>query len=129
MGSPRRGSILRTLRALLPVAVFLVVVPAVAQTPTPGHTTGLSMTKSCPAVAPPSTVIMCTFSIQNQDPQHGVINLAVSNTVPFPGGTTSAVPCTQGGMAVTTLGAFMSATDTCTGSVDETTPACGATDI
>src|SRR4029077_10285066 len=47
-----------------------------------------------------------------------------TNTVPFPGGTTSSTPCKQGANTVTTLGPKGTATDNCTGSVNETAPAC-----
>src|SRR5439155_16372245 len=94
------------------------------------NTTGLSISKTCPA-APlaPGTPFSCTFSVTNLDPAHTVINLAVTNTVPFPGGTTTSTVCNQGGSPVTTLGAKGTATDTCTGSVDEVSPDCGPSTI
>jgi hypothetical protein len=88
------------------------------------HTTGLAVTKSCPPTADPGTSIPCTFSITNQDTQHGVITLAVTNQVPLPGGPITPVDCTQGGSPVTTLGVNGTATDTCTGAATETAPAC-----
>ena len=53
-------------------------------------------------------------------------NLAVTNQVPFPGGPTTSTVCNQGGSPVTTLGAKGTATDTCTGTVNETAPPCGS---
>jgi hypothetical protein len=92
---------------------------------------GVAITKTCPAPAPvpPGTMFQCTFSVQNQDPDNSVINLAVTNTVPFPGGSPILVACKQGGFPVTTLGVVGSATDTCTGVVHETAPDCGGTDF
>jgi hypothetical protein len=51
----------------------------------------------------------------------------VTDTYPYPGSAT-AVPCSQNGSPVTTLGARGTATDTCTGSYDNTAPACAASD-
>ena len=94
-------------------------------TPTPGTTTtGFAVTKSCLSAADPGSVFTCTFTVQNLDPDNSVSNLLVTNTYPFPGGTTAAVPCFQGITAVTVLaphGAPGEA-DTCQGSVDETAP-------
>ena len=96
-------------------------------TPTPGTTTtGFAVTKSCASAADPGVIFTCTFTVQNLDPVNSVTNLLVTNTVPSPGGTTTAVPCLQGNTAVTVLahnGAAGGA-DTCHGSVDETAPAC-----
>jgi hypothetical protein len=92
----------------------------------------LSIEKACPGPdpVPPGTMFQCTFSVQNQDPDNSVNTLAVTNTVPFPGGVTTAVPCNQDGVAVTVLGPLGSPTDTCTGAVNETAPACsGGTDF
>ena len=52
-------------------------------------TTGLNITKTCPSVEPPNTGFQCTFTVQNQDPANTVTGLAVTNTVPFPGGPVS----------------------------------------
>jgi hypothetical protein len=74
--------------ALLFGVMLLANVPsAMAQ-----HTTGLNVTKTvAPPSAPQGTTVTVTVTIENQDTDHGVKNLAVTNTVPFPGGTTSAV--------------------------------------
>lgn len=66
--------------------------------------------------------------MQNLDPVYGVVNLSVTNTVPYPGGVASVVPCKQNESTVTTLGPKGSATDTCTGSLNESAPACGGSD-
>jgi hypothetical protein len=47
------------------------------------HTTGLAITKSCPPVATQGEMIVCTISIENQDPLHGANLSTVTNTVPF----------------------------------------------
>jgi hypothetical protein len=84
----------------------------------------LSVSKSCPASVQPGSNFTCTFSVQNEDSFTSVPGITVTNTVPWPGGTTAVVPCNQDGSPVTTLGPKGSATDTCTGSVSETAPAC-----
>ncbi len=85
----------------------------------------LAMTKTCPLVEPPGVSFQCTFTVQNQDPENTVIDLAVTNTVPFPGGTPVPVPCQFPiGTPVTTLQPFGTAGDTCSGVVEETAPDC-----
>src|SRR5260221_2376200 len=99
-------------------------------TPTPvTHTAGLGATKTCPVSAPPGSLVTCTFTVTNQDADNDVTSLEVTNTVPFPGGTTTTVQCFQGNTAVTVLAKAGTAggTDTCSGSVDETAPACAGT--
>ena len=93
------------------------------------HVTGFLLDKTCPSapVAPGST-FNCTYTLTNQDTQHGVINLAVTNQAPFPGGPVVSIACTQAGSPVTTLGVNGTPTDTCTGSAQETAPGCAATD-
>src|SRR5439155_621173 len=94
------------------------------------NTTGLSISKTCPSdPLAPGTPFSCTFSVTNLDPANTVINLSVTNTVPFPGGTTTSTVCNQGGSPVTTLGAKGTATDTCTGAVNEVAPPCGSSTI
>jgi len=91
-------------------------------------TTGLNVSKTCPTTVTSGQAFSCTFSVQNLDNAGTVINLDVTNQVPFPGGATVAVPCNQGGSPVTTLGLNGTPTDTCTGSIDETAPPCGGSD-
>jgi len=75
------------LALLFGVMLFANVPSATAQ-----HTTGLNVTKTiAPPSAPQGTTVTVTVTIENQDVDHGVKNLAITNTVPFPGGTTSAV--------------------------------------
>jgi hypothetical protein len=93
-------------------------------------TTGLNISKTCPSTpVAPGSVFTCTFSVTNLDAANSVTSLAVTNTVPFPAGSPAAVPCTQASVPVSVLGPNGTATDTCTGSIDETAPACGPTDI
>jgi hypothetical protein len=70
------------------VMLFAHVPSAMAQ----GHTTGLNVTKTVdsPTVAQGGTVKI-TVTVENQDRDHGVKNLVITNTVPFPGGTTTTV--------------------------------------
>ena len=113
-------------RIAIPLAIgFLASSPMLAQ----GHTTGLTVTKTCPGTAAPGSTFNCTFSVQNADVQHGVINMTFTNTVPFPGGTPTSTTCLQGGVAVTSLGVNGSGTDTCGGTVTETAPGCTATNV
>jgi len=109
------------------VSVMILTTQDLAQ----AQNIGVAIAKTCPGPAPvpPGTAFQCTFAVQNQDPNNNVIDLAVTDTVPFPGGSPFLVACKQGGFAVTTLGPLGTATDTCTGAVDETAPACGETDV
>jgi hypothetical protein len=111
-------------RAIVLIAA-LALVPATAR----AGFVGAIVTKSCPVTRPSGSTFQCTFTVQNADPDNSVNTLAVTNTVPFPGGVTTAVACNQGGVAVTELGPLGSPTDTCTGAVDETAPFCSGTDI
>src|SRR5687767_9607429 len=92
---------------LLTLLLSSIALPVLAQpspTPTPSHTTGMLVLKTCPATAAPGSTFMCTFAVQNQDEEHGVNNLSVTNTVPYPGGPTTAVVCRNTkGVAVTSL--------------------------
>jgi hypothetical protein len=109
-----------------------VQVPACTPTPTPtatasptphSTTTGLAVSKTCPAQpVPPGTLYTCTFLVQNLDPDNTVTGLAVTETPQ--GGVARAVPCNFNGNPVTTLAPSGTAGDTCTGSVQETAPGC-----
>jgi hypothetical protein len=66
----------------------------------------------------------CSGTVQNLNQAASVVNLSVTNTVPFPGGTTSPISCTVGGIAVTTLQPNGNPGDTCSYSVQETASAC-----
>ncbi len=55
-------------------------------------TTGLGITKTCPSIEPPGASFSCSYTVQNLDPDNTVINLAVTNTVPFPGGSRGGHP-------------------------------------
>lgn len=117
-------------RCLAPGVLLSVVFFAAPDSALGQHTTGFNASKTCPLQpVPAGSSFNCTFSITNQDPQHGVINLAVTNQVPFPGGPITPVSCTQNGSPVTTLGAAGTVTDTCTGTIPETAPACGPQNI
>ena len=63
--------------ALLLALVFLLAPQAVFGQ----HVTGFNIQKSCPITVPPGSNFNCTFSLQNQDTQHGVINLADRKSV------------------------------------------------
>ena len=71
------------------VMLFANVPSAMAQ----GHTTGLNVTKTIMGAgsAQQGSTVTILVTVENQDPQHGVKNLAITNTVPFPGGTTTPV--------------------------------------
>src|SRR5450759_2870433 len=48
-------------------------------------TTGFAITKTCPTFASPGSGFTCTFTVKNLNPANNVINVAVTNQVPFPG--------------------------------------------
>jgi hypothetical protein len=79
------------------------------------------VTKTCPTLSASGVQVTCTFAVANLN-ERGVSDLAVTNQVPFPGGPVVALACNQEGVAVTSLGPAGSPTDTCGGSVQETTP-------
>jgi hypothetical protein len=127
---PQHFRVSRALVRSLGSGLLLAVVLSLSSDSLLGQAiTGLAVLKTCPS-APQNagSTIQCTFSVQNQDPANTVINLAVTNQAPFPGGPIVSTSCTQGGSAVTTLGANGTATDTCTGTVNETAPACTSAD-
>ena len=92
-----------------------------------GHVTGLAISISCPTSVASGAAFNCVFSIQNLDLDHNLINLAVTDTFPFPGGAVTAVSCFQGGIAVGVLGPQGTAIDTCTGTLPHTAPTTGST--
>ena len=70
------------------VMLFATAPSAMAQ----AHTTGLNVTKTVDSPsAPQGSTVKITVTVENQDGNHGVKNLAITNTVPFPGGTTTTV--------------------------------------
>jgi hypothetical protein len=81
----------------------------------------LAVTKTCPSSSASDVVITCAFTVENLN-ERGVSDLAVTNQAPFPDGPVVALACNQEGMAVTSLGPAGSPTDSCAGSVQETTP-------
>ena len=97
---------------------FLLTSVASAQ-----HISGLTLQKSCPVIADPGSTFQCTFTVLNNDPEHGVFSLSVVNEVPFPAGTTSAVDCIRFGEPTTVLGPAGTESDTCSGGFTETAPA------
>lgn len=109
---------------LLAIAFLVAPRPMLGQ-----HVTGVNIIKNCPLFVAPGVVFNCTYSLQNQDAAHGVAGLVVTNQVPDPGGPIVPVDCTQGGTPVTSLGPNGTVTDTCTGTIPETAPPCGSTDV
>jgi hypothetical protein len=119
-------TILRYAGRAIVVIAALGLAPATAR----AGLVGVAITKTCPAAPIPSgTTFQCTFTVQNQDSSNFIDSLVVTNTVPFPGGVTTAADCNQGGVPVTELAPLGSAADTCTGAVDETAPFCSGTNI
>ena len=127
--------------------IFISLIILTAQNVAQAQTNfGAAITKFCPGPAPvpPGSVFQCTFTIQNLDEANNVINLAVTDTVPFPGGIPFPVPCflldpnsgLPTGSPVTTLAPLGTVdpatgihTDTCGGAISQTAPACGGTDF
>jgi hypothetical protein len=116
-------------RSLGPALLLAIVFLLAPQTMFGQHITGLNTQKACPTFVSPGATFDCTYSIQNQDLQHGVANLAVTNQVPSPGGPVVPIDCLQGGSPVTSLGVNGTPTDTCTGTLSEIAPPCGSTDL
>jgi hypothetical protein len=122
----------RNSRTILRYASRAIVLAAILLAPATARAgfVGVLVTKSCPAAPVTSgTTFQCTFSVQNTDPNHGVNTLVVTNTVPYPGGVTTTVPCNQGGFEVNALAPLGALGDTCTGVVEETAPFCSGADI
>lgn len=114
---------LRLTRGLVPGVLALGLNAAIAFAQNQPE---LAVTKTCPTVIPPGVLFTCIFTIQNLDPANAVNDLAVNDTVPFPGGTPVAVPCLYLGTPETTLQPFGTQGDTCSGTVEETA-GCGDT--
>jgi hypothetical protein len=128
----------RTIRclspALLAVAVLLLgTTTALAQ----AHTTGFDMDKECPTVVASGASYNCTVTISNNDDQHGVINLQLTNQFPWNDsegcvgcGPILPVDCRQpfdplnceSGDIVTELGVEGSPTAACGACLPETAP-------
>ena len=85
----KSASLFLSLALVFGVMLFANVPSAMAQ----GHTTGLNVTKTIvgSGSAQQGSTITVRVTVENQDPDHGVKNLAITNTVPFPGGTTTTV--------------------------------------
>ena len=85
----KSASLFLSLALMFGVMLFAKVPSAMAQ----GHTTGLNVTKTIvgSGSAQQGSTITVRVTVENQDPAHGVKNLVITNTVPFPGGTTTTV--------------------------------------
>ena len=128
----------RTIRCLSPALLAVAVLLLGAATAFAQHTTGFNMTKTCPTVVASGASFQCSVTLSNNDVDHGVINLVVTNQVPSPGGPTTTLSCRQpfnpadctAGSVVTTLGASGSPTASCGACIPETAPInCGASNI
>ena len=133
----------RTIRCLSPAFLAVAVLLLGATTALAQHTTGFNMTKTCPTVVASGASFQCTVTLANNDVDHGVINLVVTNQVPFNGapgcpgcGPITQLQCRQpfdptdcaAGTVVTTLGASGSPTASCGACIPETAPNnCGTT--
>src|ERR1700693_201474 len=95
-------------------------------------TTGLAVTKTCPAFVTPGAAFQCGFSVQNLDPTSPVTGLTVHNDIPDPFNpscptvsSSTPAPCEfPAGTPVTTLQPAGTAGDTCGGTLNETAPGC-----
>jgi Dictyostelium (slime mold) repeat len=120
----------RTIRCLSPAFLAVAVLVLGATTALAQHTTGFNMTKTCPTVVQSGASFQCTVTLANNDIDHGVLNLVVTNQVPFPGGPTTNLDCRQpfdptdctAGTVVTTLGQAGSPTASCGACIPETAP-------
>jgi hypothetical protein len=109
--------------ALLLVAAVLLLGTGTAFA---GVTTGIAITKSCPATVQQGQTFTCTFTVQNLNPDENLNFLDVENTVPVPGGVPGDVECRQPDFAtgtdVETLAPFGDPNDICFGEVIEIAP-------
>jgi hypothetical protein len=112
--SPRS---LRFARSFFALSFLLVSSAALGQ-----HVAGLAINVSCPTSVASGAAFNCTFSIQNLDLAHNFINLAATDTFPFPGGAVTSVSCFQAGTTVAVLGPQGTPNDTCTGTLPHTAP-------
>jgi hypothetical protein len=110
-----------SLRWLLSFAL-LFGITLFANAPSAFAQTGLAVTKNVvPNSAPQGTTVTATFTIENQDPLHGVDTITVTNQIPFPGGAiTPVVGCATSLTA--SDGVPGSGTDFTTCSIQETIP-------
>ena len=87
---------------------------------------GLSVSKTCDTPVAVGATINCSFQVNNDEPSGGfpTRSFVVTNTVPFPGGTTTALDCRIGGVGppIDILGPEQS----CIGTFTETAPSCSA---
>ena len=93
------------------------------------HITGVNIQKNCPFFVDQGAAYTCTFSLQNNDVDHGVINMHVFEShPPVACGFNQMTPCVgevevtcTGGPTVNSLAAKNTAGDTCTGTLPEIT--------
>jgi Dictyostelium (slime mold) repeat len=128
----------RAIRCLSPALLAIAILLLGATSALAQHTTGFNMTKTCPTVVASGASFQCSVTLSNNDLDHGVINLVVTNTVPSPGGPTTNLDCRQpfnpadctAGSVVTTLGPSGSLTAACGACIPETAPInCGSSNI
>ncbi len=129
----------RTIRCFSRTLVLIVAVlvlgagAALAQT----HPVGVNIQKICPFFVNQGETYQCSFSLQNNDTSHGIINLHVFEShPPVTCATNQMTPCTGeievacvGGPTANSLATNGTAGDTCTGTLpDFTAPITCSTD-
>ena len=129
----------RTIRCCSRTLVLIVAVlvlgagAALAQT----HPVGVNIQKICPFFVNQGETYQCSFSLQNNDTSHGIINLHVFEShPPVTCATNQMTPCTGeievacvGGPTANSLATNGTAGDTCTGTLpDFTAPITCSTD-
>ena len=88
-------------RWLLGLALVFTVLSLTSTQALAQHVNGLSVTKTvAPNSAPQGTLVTVTITVENNDIDHGVKTIAVTNQAPFPGG-----PVTTINSCATTLAA------------------------
>jgi hypothetical protein len=117
------------------IAVAILILGTTTAQAGVSHTTGFNMAKTCPTTVASGAVFFCSVTIANRDDQHGVINLTLTNQVPFPAGPITNLDCRQPfdaaecgtkggptGTIVTELGPAGSPDAGCGACIEETAP-------
>ena len=116
----RRRALALTLALAAGAGTFAVSNAAEAQVPDPG--TGASAFKNCPAdVAAPGQTINCIFIVFNRGDNPATVT-ALTETMPFPGGTVVNLTCTLADGTVIGVGGTLAPNTACGGTFQLTVP-------
>lgn len=114
-----------------PASPSVRLTPAISGAPGLWNTAGIGVTSTCPTSPQAAGVpFNCSFTVANEDKDHSVSSVVVTNTIPCPdpptctGGSTGAVPCLVNGVPVTTLAPAGNPGSSCSGTLQESAPDC-----